>query len=261
MGAPCQGTCTPWATEADICSPCDDYQIDQAVLDDKLQVASDLLFELSARRFAGSCSDTVRPCGPRCETVDLAGRRRSGGCGCGSAGRCGCTRLSQVTLGVYPVTEVTEVKVDGVVLDPARYRVDDYRWLVRLADADGSNPGWPTCQRMDLADTEDDTWSVTVTYGVEPPAAGVAAAAALGCQLALACQPETVGECRLPRGVTSIARQGVDVTLLSPATVEEMKSALPEVALFLDAYNPGGVRRRAVLASPDVGRAVRRVAT
>lgn len=265
MGAPCMSTCTPWADETDLCSPCDEpgYSFDTSLMDDMLQAASDILFELSARRFPGSCSDTVRPCGPRsgCVGRDFYGRNRASWCGCRGIHQCGSVRLSQVTLGVYPVTDITEVKVDGEVLDPSLYRVDDFRWLVRLNDPDGSNPGWPTCQRMDLADTEDDTFAVTVTYGSEPPVAGRRAAAVLACQLSLACQPETVGECRLPRGLTQISRQGVDISILSPSTVEEMKAALPEVALFLDAYNRGGVMRRAVVASPDVGRSVRRVGT
>lgn len=264
MAAPCQSVCTPWADTSDLCSICDDYAFDQALLEDKIAVASDLLFEWSARRFPGSCSDVVRPCardGSRSWGRTLAGRRVLGGCGCHSSDACGCSRLSQVGLGVSPVTDVTEVKVDGVVLDPSLYRVDDWRWLVRLADADGTNPGWPCCQDLLAGDDEEGSFVVAVTYTLAPPAAGVAAAAALACQLALACQPETVGECRLPRGVTQITRQDVSITVLSAAMVEEVKAALPEVAMFLDAYNPGGVARRAVVASPDVGRRVRRVST
>lgn len=236
-------TCTPWATEADLCSPCADYGNVAVLAGDFLQAASDVLFELSGRQFNGGCEVTIRP-ERRCvhleRSVSLPAGRRSA-----AAGGCGCPSW-RVDLPDYPVSAIGEVKVDGVVLDPARYRLDGNRQLIRLADADGTNPGWPAGQRIDLATTEIDTWSITYTWGREPPPMGVKAAAVLACELALSCDPETASQCRLPKNATSVSREGVSI-VLSPSDFldKDGKTGLYEVDLFLRAVNPSRIRQRA----------------
>lgn len=246
-------TCSPWATEADLCSPCNDYGNVETLAGDMLQAASDVLFELSGRQFPGTCETTIRPAA-RCHhaerSASLPVARRSGrGCGCPSY----LFRLPD-----HPVELVTEVKVDGDVVDPSLYRLDDHRTLVRLADADGSNPGWPSSQRLDLATTEDDTWSISYLWGREPPPMGVTAAAVLACELALACDPETVSQCRLPKNVTSVTREGVSL-VLSPSDFldRDGKTGLYEVDLFLRAVNPARVRQRATVWHSGMARSVR----
>lgn len=234
-------TCTPWATEADLCSPCNDYANVEVLAGDLLQAASDVLFELSGRQFNGVCDATIRP-ERRCvhvpRAVSLPVPRRSS-CGCGCPGW-------RFDLPDYPVNAITEVTVDGVVVDPARYRLDGNRQLVRLADADGTNPGWPTGQRIDLAATEVDTWSISYSWGREPPPMGVKAAAVLACELALSCDPETADQCRLPKNATSVSREGVSI-VLSPSDFldKDGKTGLYEVDLFLRSYNPQRIRQRA----------------
>lgn len=244
------GTCSPWATEADLCSPCDDYGGLSVSAGDFLQAASDLLYEMSGGQFNGICSRTVRPCARRVvRGRNLGGappgwRRSWGECFCADA--CGCGSSGRVDLGAYPVVDVTEVRVNGVVLDPSRYRLDDRRTLVRLADADGTNPGWPTTQRLDLPTTEEGTWSVTIQWGREAPEAGVRAAAVLACEMALACDPENHSRCRLPKTATSVTREGVSI-VLSPSDFldRDGKTGIWEVDLFLRAYNPQRIRRPA----------------
>ena len=143
------------------------------------------------------------------------------------------------------VREVSEVKIDGVVIDPSEYRVDKEKYLVRLADADGNHQAWPGCQRLDLADTEADTFSVTYTYGQEPPLLGLEAAAELACQLAAAIGG---GECLLPAGVTKVTRQGITIEL---GALKGGIAMLPLTSLFLETYNPNGTRRRALAWSPE----------
>lgn len=262
MAAPRSGPCEPWASTADICSPCDDYAFNAADLEDGLDMASGILFELTGRQFPGVCTATVRPCTARASGEYLgADGLFHATCGCASGYGCGCSELSAVTLGGYPVNSITEVKVDGAAVDPSLYRVDEWRWLVRLADADGTNPGWPCAQRLDLADTEDDTFSVAFTYGREPPLTGVRAAAVLGCQIALACQPETAGQCQLSRRVQSVTRQGVTVVLDSLDAFRDGLTGIPEVDLFITSVNPARLRRRARALSPDVGPSARRIGT
>lgn len=261
MAEPPIGPCDPWCTAADMCSPCDDYSFPAGLLDDAIEAASGVLFMLSARQFPGVCAETVRPCA-RSRSKGLMPDRGYGGywssslgsCSCNREDRCGCSSRAMIELPSQPVIDITEVKVDGVVLGAAFYRVDEWKWLVRLPDADGTNPGWPCCQRLDLADTEDETWSVTYTFGRTPPQAGLEAAKELACQLALACQPETVGECNLPQRVQSITRQGVSYVLLDPmAFLDKGKTGLYRVDLFLAAYNPRGIAATGGVYSPDIG--------
>ena len=251
-------TCEPWATVADVCTPCDDYEMDEALLEDSLQLATDVLFQFTGRQWPGECTETVRPCG-----YGTAIAR--GWCGCMSSSSCGCKRLSELWLPNGPVVSVSEVKIDGDVLDPARYRVDDQRTLVYLpASPSAVRQGWPCCQRLDRADTEADTWSVTYTWGSLPPIGGVKAAAALGCQLALACQPEAVraGACRLPQRVTTITRQGVSMALLDPLTLfADGQTGLAEVDLWVGSVLAGRQRRPGMVYRPGAGATVRRVGT
>lgn len=247
-------TCTPWATEADLCSPCADYANAGVLAGDFLQAASDVLFELSGRQFPGVCEGTIRPMG-RCHHVErnisLPTPRRSG------AGGCGCSGFL-FSLPDYPVVAVSEVRVDGAVIDPSLYRVDGNRVIVRLADADGSNPGWPSDQRLDLPTTAEGTWSISYSWGREPPPMGVTAAAVLACELALACDPETIEDCRLPKKVTSITREGVTM-VLSPSDFLDSsgKTGLYEVDLFLGSYNPERIRRRPSVWHAGMARSVR----
>lgn len=270
MSGPYVGVCTPWASTDDVCAPCEGVDVD--VLETSLTVASELLFELSGQRFPGICSDFVRPCGPRphpdlpMDSDEPVTTRSTAtgiqiGCGCSGPRSCGCGGISEITLGVFPVVSVDRVLVDGAVLDPARYRVDDYRYLVRLPDADGSDATWPCCQNIEAASDQPDTFQVDVTYGATPPASGVRAAAVLGCQLTLAC---TGGEgCVLPRRVSTIVRQGVTLAVIDPMlNLSEGGFGLIEVAAFLDAYGPKRAKRMpSAVVNPDIHRAVRRAGT
>lgn len=262
--------CSPWTTAADAqgCADCTD--VAEPALTDMIAVASDVLFGLSGYRFPGECEATVRPCGGRpgndgpIRIGDLGGSAGVGvtvGCGCAGGRVCGCRRPSEITLGGWPVVEVTEVLVDGVTLmADADYRVDDHRFLVRLPDADGNHIGWPCCQDVTLEPTEVDTFEVTFTYGQAPPPSGVLAANVLACQLALAC---TGGNgCRLPQRVTSVVRQGISMLLDPMDFLVDGRTGLYEVDLFLSAHGATrGKRMPSAVVNPDIHRAVRRAGT
>lgn len=263
--------CAQWTTADAVqeCSPC--ASTDDAVLTAMIAVASDVLFALSGYRYSGVCTSTVRPCGGRHgNDGPIRGNEASGtstrstaagisvGCGCSSPRACACGGLSEITLGGWPVASVTEVKVDGVVLDAARYRIDDSRFLVRLPDADDSRQSWPCCQDLALDTTEPDTFEVTFTYGQAPPASGVLAAKVLACELALAC---TGGDgCRLPKRVTSIVRQGIAMTVIDPFEfLTDGLTGLYEVDLFLGTHGASRTKRMpAAVVNPDIHRAIRR---
>lgn len=253
MSAPCQAACSPWASEADVCSPCDDYSFPVGILDDCLAAATDVLYELSGRRWPGSCQDTVRPTLHSFLPGDWRwgdGARLRYGVGGDWSWPGWCNWVPEVYLGAYPVTSIVQVVIDGAVVDPATYRVDDYQTLVRINNpTTGVNDGWPCCQDMGANSAvggDQGTFQVTFTYGTPPPQMGVRAAARLGCELALACAPESGPNCQLPERVTTVARQGVTAVILDPfAFLDKGKTGLYDVDLFLSAANPGGLNRRA----------------
>lgn len=252
------GTCSPWAEAGDVGPPCNDYGFDEALLDDALQFASDVLFNLTGRRWPGECVDTLRPCGygtgrttaPR-QSWSGQGYAGAHWCGCNDSRACGCRRPSEVKLPGYPVRSIQQVKIDGAVVPSARYRVDDHRWLVYLPADGEQRRGWPCCQRLDLADTEDDTWSITYTYGMAPPVGGQLAAASLACQVALSRDPAQSTACRLPKRVTAITRQGVSLAVLDPLTLfADGLTGLAEVDMWVQSVLLGDKRRRATVHVP-----------
>lgn len=230
MTAPLRNACSVWATEDDV--SCDPDDFSGTVLEDSLAMATDVLFMLSGRQFPGSCQDTVRP------VHDCCSRKRCGG-------------VSEISLGVSPITSIVSVKVDGETLDSDRYRIDDFATLVRLPDADGGSASWPCCQDMELDSSEEDTFEVTFTYGTFPPQMGVVAAAQLGCEIAKA---QTAGmDCNLPQRTQNVTRQGVSISLIDPNDfLENGMTGLYLCDLFLQSYNPHKLSRPPGIMSPDI---------
>jgi len=276
--APVQGPCTDWITGADVAAVCDllNYASDPSVYDNAAHMASQLLWAASGRQFGGTCGPrTVRPCVRSCQCWPVAlgfngwawgwdsigwswGAYWLGGGGdgvsavqdCGGGGGC-CGSLSRVKLAGYPVREIEEVKIDGAVIDPANYRLDDWKYLTYLNDADGNPQRWPSCQNLARDDTEPGTFSVTYLFGVDPPAIGLDAAAELACALVA-----VGGDCELPPGTTGIDRQGIRIEMVSALASRHGQlppglAALPLVQAFLQTYNPQGLAKRSSFYSPD----------
>lgn len=261
--SPSFGQVQPWATVADVCAPCNDYDFDEYLLEQCIQFASEVLYNFTGRRWPGEQIDTIRPCGIKSRQTwgrDIYGAD-AGWCGCSSSRDCGCHHLSEIRLPGYPVVGVDYVKIDGEIIDSSQYRLDDHRWLVRLNDGDDVPASWPCCQRIDLPDSEPDTFTVSYTFGAGPDQGGVMAAAALACQLALACGggSDADKKCRLPRRVTSIARQGVTIAVLDPLTLfKEGQTGLAEVDMWIASKIVGAKTRRATVMRIGQGRSVRR---
>lgn len=287
MGTPRLGPCGNWIDGGDAfaCGKCAEIADDARDADlatRMARVASELLYQWTGRRFSGTCDATVRPCrssGPGMPALLASGSflgsssylapwgggypsfsgwfgGPSGGCSCANTDDCGCGSLSRVTLGGYPVTSVTEVKIDGAVLDASAYHVEDYRSIVR---DDGGL--WPCCQHLNLADTEPGTWSVAFEYGMAPPEGGVLAAEVLACELYRGCKG---GECAIPERTINLVRQGVTMQLISPQDIGmdpktgDVRTGLFAVQLFLSAYGTKRRRRPGTIASPDIPVADRR---
>lgn len=293
---PVAGPCEAWLTVDQLADFCK-VDVDSSTtvfLEEATVSASQILFEMSGRQFSGLCSQTVRPCLQPCGAWTLAGWPSQwygfgwngldfgaggwGWWGQNGEGLCGCRALAQVKLPGYPAVEIVEVKINGDILpaddvdgDP-NYRLDEWQLLTRMA-----KPGppaqprfWPSCQNLDLDDTESGTFSVRYQFGVAPPMPGVLAAQELGCEVYKALNGE---ECRLPVGASQVNRQGINITrglLVNWALAQSSRggahprswsTGLPLTDAFLSAYNPTGRRGRSRIFSPDLQQYARQVGT
>lgn len=228
-GVAAGGVCEDWTTTDLVQAfPTGAYAaLTDAQIDPWVTFASEILFNLTGRRWPGECEATARPYS--CS-------------GCMSS--CSCGPLSSVVLRGYPIQEIEQVRVDGVVLDADEYEIDGaQRRLIGLQRADGGGRRtWPATQRLDLEPTEVDTFEVQYVFGQAPPEAGATCAAILAGELALAASG---AECRLPPEVVSLSRQGVTMEI-QPGVGElaEGRTGIREVDMWVAAVRLGDRRRR-----------------
>lgn len=218
------------------------------------KVASFVLWAFSGRKYSGTRTVTERyECA--CRSAPRASLRNiqaglfdaepymtdgaiTNRFGCGCSGTVGGQHV-RLRLRGRPVRSVQQVISGGVVLDPGDYQVVNSQVL--QAAPGGS---------LDVCGLE-----VTYTYGVEPPTAGRRAARQLAEQLALGMAGE---DCELPDRVTSVSRQGVSYTILDNQDfLDDLRTGVYAVDLFLRAVNPDKARRPARVFSPDLHRASR----
>lgn len=252
---------SPSGTFPDICLG-DGTPIPAELIDSSILAASQLLYVLTGRQFS-LCQKVVRPCRQKCSTecclpegfgydygyggypftpVHLAsGDWTNISCDCNDG--CSCTNLCEVSL-PYPICSIDEVKIDGVVVDPTTYRVDDFKKLVRLGDE-----CWPDCNDLTKPDSEVGTWSVKLTYGRPPPELVLQAAAVFACERIKLCLGKT---CAFPQRVSSISRQGFSATFLDPMQfLDQGLTGIYLVDLAARTYNPRRLQRRPAVVSPD----------
>lgn len=276
--------CTPWCDAQDAWIRCGEPMVTlgEGTLESPCpvdmtpfaQMASWLLFELSGRLYSGRCERTVRPCGDTPCGFQILPRGYviwPGDWGYGTGwgwsgmnwnwpdyGGCSCVPLDRINLAGYPVREILEVKIDGVVLDEfdlggtRNWRLDKNRFLTRMADADGNAQRWPACQRLDMDDTEPGTFAVTYAYGQDPPLFGSLAAAEIACEIY---RSTTGAACELPSGTIRITRQGVTIDKLAAlgwfrSRTKGWQTGLPSVDAFLNGANPYGLTRRPMMMAP-----------
>lgn len=218
-----------------------------------------ILWALTGRRF-GACEVTVRPCGQGCKfyggwmtypvTADGIGTvwapfiQDGVWFNCGCRGGCRCKPRCSVWL-PGPVAGIVSVTVDGVLIDPSMYRVDNRSHLVGV-----NGQCWPDCQNLDLDSPDEGTFEVTYLRGTPLPVAGQIAAGKLAGQFIAACQ---AADCELPQNVQSIVRQGVSIEMIDPTDVlTNGLTGIAEVDLFIRAVNPRGLQRRPRVFSNDL---------
>ena len=221
----------------------DEVGIAQQVAAENLAVQ--VLWALSGRQF-GVCPAFTRPCpaqgcGP-CGGFLLTywdgANWRNTLCGCGP--RCSWDSPYVVHLGVgdaQPVQEITEVVIEGVVIDPAEYRLEG-DLLYRIGAK------WPS-QNLAAPLDEPGTWSITYTRGVPPPPGTATLVGLLAKEFLTACAG---GKCALPRRVQQVTRQGVTYQMIDPTDIYQAgKTGIPEIDIWLAAVNP-----RAMQSPPTV---------
>ena len=239
--------------------------VDEPIRDALVRTATSLLWNWTGRVF-GTSEITVRPCRKDCAPstylgiagipsstyqnapflpVLLDGEFYNVTCRRKCRDGCGCSSVEEIGL-PGPVDSIVEVRVDGEVVDPSAYRVDNRTYLVRM---DGDK--WPTCQDLSKPAGEQDTWEVTYRWGTEVPMGGKVAASILSCEMAKA----SLGrECSLPQRLQSVTREGVTVSILD--TFEGLEAGRTGIWL-VDSWVTSVTRspRRSVVLSPDTYKA------
>jgi hypothetical protein len=216
----------------------------------------------------GVCPTTIRPCAASCAplgswlaapvggasmaglpvltigsafTPHLTGGNWVNSCGHGRDD-CGCGAVSQVIL-PGPVGSIEEVKVDGLIIDSSRYRVDNGNLLV------STDPTltWPICQDVTAGDDEVGSFVVTYYRGAAPNELTRGAAGILAAEFYKACNG---GKCRLPSGVSQVVRNGVTITI-NTALFENGETGIREVDAVIGIYNPNKLKQMPTAFSPD----------
>jgi hypothetical protein len=218
-----------------------------------VDIATDWLWARTGMRF-GTITVTLRPCRDQCRPTSFPGYvwepwpgvwgvpGSEWGWGavsasCGSCTpSCYCTSLSQIKLPA-PVNTLVSVKLDGVVMTGG-YRVDDNRFLVRT---DGNT--WPYCQNLLVDDTKPGSFAVTAKFGEDVPSGGAAAVGELAAEVLRALGGQ---DCRLPRNLTSLSRQGVSISVPDfAASLDQYGSlGLYLVDVFVNTWNPSKLRSK-----------------
>lgn len=272
MSCPGTGPCAVWDLDLSCCltpsgafpDPCllEGQPVPQSIIDNAKLAASQLLWAITGRTF-GCCSITVRPCRKKCvEVCCIPGITDLGypwmpvhqadgswiNVTCPCPDECSCVSLCEILL-PDPICSIDQVKIDGAIVDPSTYRVDDFRKLVRLSNADPASGCWPECNDLTKSDSEIGTWSVSLTYGREIPALVRLAAEEMACELIKNCMG---GPCRLPQRVSSVTRQGISVSFLDDMQfLSQGLTGLYLVDLAARTYNPHRLARRPNVSSPD----------
>lgn len=213
------------------------------------QLAVNFLWNATGKRY-GSCTRTYRPCRRNCgdywgglpQPWRVDGHWVNLTCGSCTTG-CGCKTTSEVVLN--DVNAVTAVTIDGDELVPSgMVAVYDHSRLVRT---DGGL--WPMCQDLSSVDGPG-TWSITVEQGVPVPAGGEFIAGLLACEFAKACLND--GNCRLPRRVQAVTRNGVTMAFADMFEgLDMLRTGIFEIDAWIEA-NRRSLFMQASISSLDI---------
>lgn len=180
--------------------------VDDPRLLDAIDDASMILYYMTGRQFAGTCTATVDTC-----STDP--------CGC-----CGCDGI-KLNLGLWPITDLISVIEDDVTYTGTaatdRYEIVEYRYIRRVDRTNFTGLSGITA---------------TVEYGMKTPRLLERATRVLACQLLQKCLDLP---CSLPERVTSYTRSGMSVDLKDPTELLAAgRMGIYEVDLAVQVFNP-----------------------
>lgn len=252
----------------------------QTTIDFWQRAASQYLWARTGRRLGPSCPVTVRPCRKRCAEGFMDLLRWPGGvanstggwipyigpdgqfrnatlCGCAANCHCG-PELCDVEL-PGPIHDITQVTVDGLVVDPISYRTVDGNKLRRVTDLSSGEPVnecWPSCQDLSRPETLPETFSVTYRTGLVLNGLATAAVTELTAHFIRGCSGcgDGCGGGGLRQNLASKSRQGVDLEFVDPAQVFGAdRTGIEIVDWFIQSENPYGLASTLRVLSPDAG--------
>lgn len=223
------------------------------------QVASNLLWAMSGRKYTGETIVTERyTCTLRNNRMGPSDRTNSPVLFGGDVYNIpsgdydeyseltsdGLSPESRVKLRGRPVTRIITIRNrNGVILDPSTYYLVDHSTIHIKAGTP-----WTPCNV-----------EITYAYGIPVPTAGKMAARKLAIEFARLWSGDEM--CELPQRVTSVSRQGVSYTILdNQEFIDELRTGLYEIDLFLKVVNPDNARRKSKVFSVDQPRARKYVA-
>ena len=153
----------------------------------------------------------------------------------------GTSSLSRIRLRGKPVHEVHLVRsgYDGSIIPEDAYYLAEHSTLI-------ANKGTPWTPG---------NLEITYSYGQQPPTAGRQAARVFAIELIKSWEGDV---CALPDRVTSVSRQGVSYTILDNQDfLENFRTGIYLIDLFLKTSNPAKALAPAKIFSPDIPRARR----
>jgi hypothetical protein len=220
------------------------------------QTASYLMWTMSGRKFTGETTVTERyVCAKRAYRLGPSSRNYYGTLITGQLYNIpvadfneytelvsdGLSPESRIKLRGRPVTKIHTVRnMNGEIISPDLYYLVDHSTIQAAAGIP-----WTPCNV-----------EVTYTYGSPIPMAGKMAARTLAMEFAKLWAGDD--DCMLPQRITSISRQGVSYTLLdSQDFIDDLRTGVYVIDLFLKSVNPDKARARARVFSPDAPRARR----
>jgi len=222
--------------------------------EEAIQVASNLLWAMSGRKYTGETIVTERyTCTLRNNRMGPSDRTNSPVLFGGDVYNIpsgdydeyseltadGLSPDARIRLRGRPVTKIISMRnKNGVVLDPSSYYLVDHSTIHIKAGTP-----WTPCNV-----------EITYQYGIAVPTAGKMAARKLAIEFARLWAGDEL--CELPQRVTSVSRQGVSYTILdNQEFIDELRTGLYEIDLFLKTVNPDNARRRSKVFSVDAPRA------
>jgi hypothetical protein len=231
-----------WIQPSDLGSQWEDSEY----AEDAIQLASQMLWAMSGRKYSGTATVTERYVrfSPLINTrlLQEAAVLNSRVNKALQIVEPWVSAETRIRLRGQPVTQIHTVRNvgSGVIVSPDSYYIVDHSTLQFSEGA-----------LIVPADIE-----ISYSYGVLPPIAGRMAARRLALEYIKLWSGSD--DCALPERVTSVNRQGVSYTIIdSQEFIDEMRTGIYEVDLFLKAINPDKARKRSKVFSPDMPKARR----